>query len=88
MIYQVSGNLIAKHKDFVVIEVSGIGFKIRLRLIPSIRLSLSKKYYYIHICMLEKMLLIYMAFILHLREKFFYCLLESAVLVQNLQLQY
>ena len=28
MIYQVSGNLIAKHKDFVVIEVSGIGFKI------------------------------------------------------------
>ena len=34
--------------------------------------------------MLEKMLLIYMAFILHLREKFFYCLLESAGLVQNL----
>ena len=28
MIYQVSGNLITKHKDFVVIEVSGIGFKI------------------------------------------------------------
>ena len=28
MIYQVNGNLIAKHKDFVVIEVSGIGFKI------------------------------------------------------------
>jgi Holliday junction DNA helicase RuvA len=28
MIYQVIGNLIAKHKDFVVIEVSGIGFKI------------------------------------------------------------
>ena len=28
MIYQISGNLIAKHKDFVVIEVSGIGFKI------------------------------------------------------------
>ena len=28
MIYQVSGNLIAKHKDFVVIDVSGIGFKI------------------------------------------------------------
>ena len=28
MIYQVSGNLMAKHKDFVVIEVSGIGFKI------------------------------------------------------------
>ena len=28
MIYQVSGNLIAKHKYFVVIEVSGIGFKI------------------------------------------------------------
>ena len=28
MIYQVSGNPIAKHKDFVVIEVSGIGFKI------------------------------------------------------------
>ena len=28
MIYQVSGNLIAKHKDFVVIEGSGIGFKI------------------------------------------------------------
>ena len=28
MIYQVSGNLIAKHKNFVVIEVSGIGFKI------------------------------------------------------------
>ena len=28
MIYQVSGNLIAKHKDFVVIEVSGIGLKI------------------------------------------------------------
>ena len=28
MIYQVSGNLIAKHKDFVVIEVNGIGFKI------------------------------------------------------------
>ena len=28
MIYQVNGNLIMKHKDFVVIEVSGIGFKI------------------------------------------------------------
>ena len=28
MIYQVSGNLITKHKDFVIIEVSGIGFKI------------------------------------------------------------
>ena len=28
MIYQISGDLIAKHKDFVVIEVSGIGFKI------------------------------------------------------------
>ena len=28
MIYQVSGNLITKHKDFVVLEVSGIGFKI------------------------------------------------------------
>ena len=28
MIYQVIGNLIAKHKDFVVIEVSSIGFKI------------------------------------------------------------
>ena len=28
MIYQVRGNLITKHKDFVVIEVSGIGFKI------------------------------------------------------------
>ena len=28
MIYQVSGNLITKHKDFVVIEVSGIGLKI------------------------------------------------------------
>ena len=28
MIYQVIGNLIAKHKDFVVIEVSGIGLKI------------------------------------------------------------
>ena len=28
MIHQVSGNLITKHKDFVVIEVSGIGFKI------------------------------------------------------------
>ena len=28
MIYQVNGNLITKHKDFVVIEVSGIGFKI------------------------------------------------------------
>ena len=28
MIYQVIGNLIAKHKDFIVIEVSGIGFKI------------------------------------------------------------
>ena len=28
MIYQVSGNLITKHKDFVVIEVNGIGFKI------------------------------------------------------------
>ena len=29
MIYQVSGNLIAKHKDFVVIEVSGIGYAIK-----------------------------------------------------------
>ena len=28
MIYQVNGNLITKHKDFVVIEVSGIGLKI------------------------------------------------------------
>ena len=28
MIYQISGNLITKHKDFVVIEVSGIGLKI------------------------------------------------------------
>ena len=28
MIYQVNGNLITKHKNFVVIEVSGIGFKI------------------------------------------------------------
>ena len=28
MIYQVSGNLITKHKDFVVIEISGIGLKI------------------------------------------------------------
>ena len=28
MIYQISGNLITKHKDFVVIEVNGIGFKI------------------------------------------------------------
>ena len=28
MIYQISGNLIAKHKGFVVIEISGIGFKI------------------------------------------------------------
>ena len=28
MIYQVSGNLITKHKDFVIIEVSGIGLKI------------------------------------------------------------
>ena len=29
MIYQVSGNPIAKHKDFVVIEISGIGYKIK-----------------------------------------------------------
>ena len=29
MIYQVSGNPIAKHKDFVVIEVSGIGYAIK-----------------------------------------------------------
>ena len=28
MIYQINGNLITKHKDFVVIEVSGIGLKI------------------------------------------------------------
>ena len=28
MIYQVNGNLITKHKDFVVIEISGIGLKI------------------------------------------------------------
>ena len=28
MIYQVSGNLITKYKDFVVLEVSGIGLKI------------------------------------------------------------
>ena len=28
MIYQVNGNLITKHKEFVVIEVSGIGLKI------------------------------------------------------------
>ena len=29
MIYQVSGNPIAKHKDFVVIEISGIGYAIK-----------------------------------------------------------
>tara|TARA_Y100000590_G_scaffold58137_1_gene61363 strand:- start:1093 stop:1689 length:597 start_codon:yes stop_codon:yes gene_type:complete len=29
MIYQVNGNPIAKHKDFVVIEISGIGYKIK-----------------------------------------------------------
>ena len=28
MIYQISGNLITKYKDFVVLEVSGIGLKI------------------------------------------------------------
>ena len=28
MIYQVNGNLISKHKDFVVIKVGGLGIKV------------------------------------------------------------
>ena len=88
MIYQISGNLITKYKDFVVLEVSGIGLKITAtnNTIDAFKLK-EKILLYTYLNVREDALDLY-GFHSMLEREVFLLLIELVVLAQNLRLQF